>query len=433
MRDDAHGTVPSSAARWWLLLGYLAILVYALLAPFSFRWDAGFLAERAGRMLSPDTLTPGDAVDAVRNVLLLAGWGLLLVVTDRGHPRRRRIFLALGSGAAIGLTAEMLQLALPARTPTLLDAATNTAGAGLGALVADSARRAFRRGRDRPTALGAPAMALAVPYVLAVLAEAAFPLLRNAGSGGGSGGPLSRASWALQHFSWESVAVLPGLDFLLFLPAGFLLAAALWEVEATRGKAFEWAAAVGIGVAVLGEAIHAPLGTPLQVGPVLVHAAAFVSGAWLGVRLFPRWLRRRRGDRRIRDFLLAYAVVLALWRLRPFFPELDPGAIAAEFAPSRWSPLAALGARRELYSVSDVLRSFLLFVPVGVALAARERTGYRGRERRGLRAMAAVTALALILEGGQALVAGRFFDGTDLLVMAAGGAVAWSLARERRA
>lgn len=431
MRSEGRGNVRTSVARRGLLLGYLAILAFALLAPFSFRWDGGFLAERLGRLLSIGTLTPGDAVDAARNVLLLAGWGLLEVVTDAGRSRRRRVVAALAGGAAIGVTAELVQLALPPRIPSLLDASMNTAGAGLGALAADAARRALDRGRRRPTALGVPGYALAVPYVLALLLEAAFPLLRNEGAGLSSGGPLARTAWAIGHFSWESLTVLPVLDVFLFLPGGLLMGAALWEWSQTRERAAGLAAVCGVAVAVLGELLHAPLGVPIEVGPVLVHAGGFAVGAWLGVRLIPGWLRQRRGGERHRDVLGGFLLVLLLWRLRPFVPELDPAAIAAELSPSRWSPLSALGARRDLYSVSDVLRSFLLFAPVGAVLAARESAPRSGDRWGSLRSPGWILGLAFVLEAGQALVGARFFDGTDILVMAAGGVVAWSLVRAR--
>lgn len=423
------GADDADSSRAWARAGYLLLLAFALLSPLTFRWNGGFLADRVARLLSPGTLTPGDAVDAARNVLLLAGWGLLEVVTDSGRSRRRRVLAALSGGAAIGVTAEIVQLALPIRTPSLLDAAMNAAGAGLGALATDLSVRFLERWRRRPTALGVPAPALAGPYVLAVLLEAAFPLLRNEGASLGSGGPLARVAWSLEHFRWESIAVLPALDFALFLPAGFLTAVALWEADRTRDRAFAWAATCGVAVALLGELAHAPLGVPMQLGPVGMHAAGFVAGAWIGVRVFPRWLRDRRGAERVRDFLWAYVLVLAMWRLRPFVPELEPGAVAAELSLSRWSPLSALGARRDLYSVSDVLKSFLLFVPVGAALAARERAGSGPPARPVLRALGWILGLAFVFEAAQALVGGRFFDGTDLLVMAAGGAVAWAVTR----
>lgn len=408
------------------------VLGFALLSPLAFRWDAVFLADRLRGLLSPGALTPGDMVDAVRNVFLFAGWGLLEVATDRGGSTRRRAIRALAAGGAIGLTAELVQVALPERTPSLLDAAMNAGGAALGALAADASHRALERWRARPTALGVPAAVLAVPYALAVTLEAAFPLLRHEGPPGAYGGPLERARWALENLRWESLAVVPLLDVALFLPAGVLLTAAFREAGRDAEESFRRAAAVGAAVAVAGELAHAPLGRPMEAGPVLVHAAAVALGAWIAARGFPAWLRRR-GRARIRDVGWGYLLVLALWRLRPFIPELDPGALADEISPARWSPLSALGARRDLYTVSDVLRSFLLFVPVGslVAAAGRTRSGRRASSTR--RAVSLVLGIALAAEAGQIVVAGRFFDGTDMLVTAAGGLIAWAALRRSAA
>lgn len=416
-------------ARVWARAGYLAVLGFALLSPLAFRWDPGFLAGRLRGLLSPGALTPGDMVDAVRNVVLFAGWGLLEVVTDRGSSPRRRAFRALAGGAAIGLTAEIVQVALPERTPSLLDAAMNAGGAGLGALATDASRRALERWRGRPTALGVPAGVLAAPYALAVTVEAAFPLLRHEGEPGAYGGPFDRTRWALEDFGWESLAVVPLLDVALFLPAGVLLAAAFREAGSTGAAAFRRTAAVGVAVAVVGELAHAPLGRPIEAGPVLVHAGAVALGGWIAARRFPAWLRRRRQGGRVSWTLWGYLLVLALWRLRPFVPELDPAALADEISPSRWSPLSALGGRRDLYSVSDVLRSFLLFVPVGALVAAAGRLAQRRNGPSTLRAVACILGVALAAEAAQIVVAGRFFDGTDLLVTAAGGLVAWATLR----
>ncbi len=405
------------------------VLGFALLSPLAFRWDAGFLADRLRGLLSPGALTPGDMVDAVRNVVLFAGWGLLEVAADRGGSTRRRVVRALGGGAAIGLTAEIVQIAQPERVPSLLDAAMNAAGAGVGAWTTDASLRALRRWRGRPTALGVPSAVLAGPYTLAVTLEAAFPLLRHEGPPGAYGGPLERARWALENVRWESLAVVPLLDVALFLPAGVLLAAAFREAGRGPAGSFRRAAAVGAAVAVAGELAHAPLGRPIEAGPVLVHAAAVALGAWIAAQGFPAWLRRRRGRARTRDAAWGYLLVLAVWRLRPFVPELDPGALADELSPARWSPLSALAARRELYTVSDVLRSFLLFVPVGALVAAAGRTARGRRAPSTLRAVSVVLGVALAAEAGQIVVAGRFFDGTDMLVTAAGGLVAWATLR----
>lgn len=424
------GTEPrirTPGLRTWTRLAYLALLFLVLLAPFTFRLEAGYLLGRVGELLAPAALSTGDMVDAARNVLLLAGWGLLEVVTDDGRPRGRRVAAALTGGAAIGLTAELLQLGLPRRIPSLLDVATNAAGAGLGALGADLFERVAGRGDGERAGREIPAAALALPYALAILLEATFPLSREAARIS-SGGPLARAAWAMENFSWESAAVLPVFEFVLFLPAGFLLFAALHRAGARRGRALALAAGSGAALAVVGQLARAPLGEAVQLGPVLVHGLAVLLGAGIGAW----WLRGVGSELGSSDEQSAattatalYVGLLALWRLRPFVPDLDPAAITAELSLSRWSPVAALMSRGDLYVAADVLRSFALFLPLGILAGVADDRRAPSQASVGPDGIGAVVAVVLLLELGQAVVGERYFDGTDLVVTAAGGVLGW--------
>lgn len=437
-------------AHRWARVAYLALLAFALLSPFEVRLDLAFAA---GRLLGALdlSLSPADVVDGVRNLVLFAGWGLLWVTTGRTDaPYRRRILEALGTGVAVSVTAEAVQAFLPGRFPSLLDVVTNGLGAWGGAVAGLAAVRVLEVRREQPGLLGVPAYAVAAPYLAAVLAEAAFPLLRHVGPPGSHGGPLRRAAWSLEQLSWESLTVLPATDVLLFLPAGVMLVLALREIGVPRGKAVGWTAAAGAAVAVVGELVHAPLGRTIEVGPLLVHAAAVAGGGWLGVALLPDVGRAapadsepdrtgsegtepgrtgpaddERGRRRILQFLAGYGLLLFLWNARPFVPETDPGAMLSALSPGRWLPLEALGGRRDLYTVSDIFRNFLLFLPVGAVLAVRplQRSGP-------LRALGPAVILAVGVELVQVLVAVRFFDLTDALVSLAGAGVAWCLVRE---
>lgn len=416
-----------SAVRW-ARVGYLAVLAAALLAPFGFRWDPASVAGALREAVRP-TWTPADVVDAVRNLTLFAGWGLLWVTGRRRSSIRRLLLGAVGTGAVIGLAAEGIQLAVPGRTTSLLDVGTNAVGAGLGAVAALAVTRALneerRRPTLRPTLFGVPASAVAASYLGAAALEVAFPLLRHAGSPGRYGAPGERLAWSLDRVGWESLTVLPVTEGLLLLPAGFLCALALWERGFERPRAVRWTVGMGVALSVLGELVHGPLGRPMELGPMTVHAAAVAAGGWLaGSSWLPIAVRRSSGRGRTAGFLMGYAVVLALWSWRPFVPELDPGAIADQFAGGRWLPLGALRVRRDLFSVADVLRSFLLFVPLGAVLAVRplRRSGV-------LRGASPALCAALLLEFGQALVAGRFFDGTDVIVTGAGAGFAWFAVR----
>lgn len=409
----------------WARIAYAGLLAFVLLAPFEPRLDLAYAVGRLLRALEV-SLTPADVVDGVRNLVLFAGWGLLWVTTGRADvPARRRILGAVATGAAISVAAEGLQSFLPGRSPSLLDVTTNTLGAWGGAASGLAAVRALEGWRERPSLLGVPMYPVAGAYLAAVLAEAAFPLLRHVGPPGTHGGPLRRAAWSLERLSWESLAVLPLTDVFLFLPAGVLLALALRELRVPRSDALRWTAAAGLAVAVVGELVHAPLGRTMELGPALVHAAAVAGGGWLGLSVLAEPARTTPPRRRTLLFLAGYAPVLLLWIARPFVPETSPSALLEAMSPGRWLPLEALGGRRDLYTVSDIVRSFLLFLPVGAALAARPL-----RREGPLRGLAPVLYLAVGLELVQVLVAGRFFDLTDAIVCAAGAGVAWCLVKE---
>lgn len=325
------------------------------------------------------------------------------------------------TGALLSVTLELTQLFVPTRTTSLLDVVTNTTGSALGAVVALGLVAGARLQRRRRSYLGVPASHLAGAYCLAVAFEAAFPLMRS-GRPGVYGGPLGRLAWSLRHLDAGSLLHLPLLDALLFLPAGFLAVAAAVEGGMEYRRAAAWTAAGGAVLAVGGEAVHLLLAQPVVLGAVLVHAAAIGAGAWAAARRVPAMTRRWRGRSRVLLLLTAYAVVLALWTWRPFDLALPtPGS----FSWRRLLPMASLGARSDLYSVSDVTISFLLFVPVGSLLVA-----WPLRRDGPASGLLPVLVLSLSLEAGQVFVASRFVDVTDALVTFAGAAVAWTVMRE---
>jgi len=369
-------------------------------------------------------------VDAVRNVVLFAGWGLLWVLSAGHRPGRRRpdrwrtLAGAVLTGAAISVVLELTQLFVPTRTTSVLDVLTNTAGSLLGALAAVGLVTLARRQRTRRSFLGIPASHLALGYGIAVLFEASFPLMRS-GKPGAYGGPAARLAWSLRHLWLGTIGQLPLFDVLLFLPAGFLAVLALVEAGEGYGPAARWTALGGLAVAVVGEAAHLILAQPFVLGAIVVHAAAVAAGAWIAGHTVPAMTRRWRGRRRPILFLVAYMCVLALWSWRPFDLQLPASSVPGGLSWRRLLPMASLGMRADLYSVSDVTVSFFLFVPVGCVLAAWPP------RRRGLASgVLSAFGLALLLEAGQLFVASRFVDVTDALVTFAGAAVAWAVIRE---
>jgi len=399
----------------------VAILLLATLSPFVLRVPP----EGIGHLLAAAThrgFTPSDAVDAVRNVVLFAGWGLLWVMTARPGSARwgRPVLLATVTGALLSVTLELTQLLVPTRTTSLLDVLTNTAGSALGAVIALGLVAGARLQRRRRSYLGVPASHLAGAYGLATAFEAAFPLMRS-GRPGMYGGPAGRLAWSLRHLDPGSLLHLPLFDTLLFLPAGFLAVAAMVEGGMEYGRAAAWTATGGLVLALGGEAVHLFLAQPVVLGAVLVHAAAIGAGAWAAARHVPAMTRRWRGRSRALLLLAAYVVVLALWTWRPFDLALPSGGLSWR----RLLPMASQSARSDLYSVSDVAIAFLLFIPIGSLLAA-----WPLRREGPAAGLLPALALSLVLEAGQLLVASRFVDVTDALVTFAGAAVAWAVMRE---
>lgn len=403
----------------------MAILILATLTPFVIQMPEQGVGHLLLAALHP-RMTPKDMVDGVRNVVLFAGWGLLWVLSAR--PGRagttREIRGAVVSGASLSVTLELIQLFVPTRTTSILDVLTNTTGALLGAAAAVGLVVAARVQRRRRSFLGVPMSHVAIAYGIAIAFEATFPLMRS-GRPGTFGGPLTRFAWSLRHLAPGSLLHLPLFEALLFLPAGFLAAAALVEAGASYRDAARWTAVGGTALAVAGEAAHLFLAEPVVLGAVIVHAGAVAAGGWLAGWRLPAMTRSWHGRMRPLLFLAAYVIILALWTWRPFDLQVRPGALAHSISWRRLVPMASLDARSDLYTVSDVAVAFFLFVPVGIVLAA-----WPLKREGSLSGLLPAFVLAVALEAGQVFVAYRYVDITDAIETFAGAAVAWAVLRE---
>lgn len=444
--------------RWAARLGYVVVLAFATLT--SLRWDPdpGAVAERLQGMLRP-SVTARDAVDAARNLMLFAGWGLVWMLTSRTGQGWRPVVGAVASGAAASLTVEMVQLFSISRTASVLDLTTNTLGALAGAVILRLTVRSLEARRGRPALFGAPSLLLAGAYGAAVLGEALVPLFRQTPLSGVYGGPVQRLSAALDAFRWTSFADLPWGDVVLFLPAGFMAVAALMEEGRAPGRAAAWTAAIGLGAMVAVEGLRGVLALPIEGGAALLHGGSIAAGGLLAVPILGRLAtpvlhtrrpapggaspasrrtavdpahRRTSGPGgwrgseggRVRAFLAGWLVVLALWTLRPYVPETDLAVLASKLGTDWWVPLRFLGMRVDVFSVVDVVTRFFLFLPAGAVLAARPL-----RSGGSLGAVLPALYVAGLAELAQLFVAGRTLDGTDALVQAAGVLVGWALVR----
>ncbi|HEX5004971.1 MAG TPA: VanZ family protein [Gemmatimonadales bacterium] len=408
-------------ARLPARLAFLGLILLATLTALHLDTDPTHVAERLGRALHPG-IGASDAIDGIRNLALFAGWGVVWMATCGTGATRRHLLQALASGAAISLAVETLQLFSPVRNASLLDVATNTIGTAAGAAGFVILVQAATRLRGRQSFVGVPALILAGSYGLACFVEAAVPLFRQETVLGASGGPVARFAAVAAAFTINSLWDLPVEDFLLLLPAGVLVVAALVEAGASYPVAMRRTIALGSGLAILAELLHGPNGQPIVLGAVVVHAGAVGVGALLGARLLPDFSRSVRGPARPRLVLRGLAALIALWALRPWIPEILP--LAERLTDDWWVPLAALGGRMEVFSVADVVGPFFLYFPLGALLAV-----WPWRQRGWMAGLWPALWLALATEALQLFIQGRFVDVTDPLIQVSGAVVGWTIVR----
>lgn len=414
-----RGLTGSTLAR----LAYVGVLFLATQIPFGLDIDPTAIQTRLAGALDP-RITPKDAVDAVRNVALFAGWGVLWVVSSSTRSGWKIIARATASGALLSLTIETLQLLSATRNASVLDLVTNTSGSLVGALTIVALGVAVSASRGRRSFIGVPAFLFAGSYIGAVFVEALFPLFRRSTLPVVHGGPLARLAATFDRFELSSILTIPLFDLVLFLPAGALGVAALVELDWSYKGAAWLTVLAGLAFAALAEIGHGVVGQPIVLGAIASHSVGIALGAWMASHWLPGLSRRLRGPARPAALLMVYAAILLLWAWRPFLPELDPQAIAEQLSLRRLVPLQAHRPQVDLFSVADVATSFLLFFPLGSLLAVWPLR-LKGRWRHVLPAL----YLACLVELGQVLLEARFFDVTDVLIAGAASFIGWSLVR----
>ena len=420
MPDDLSRSL--DRARWPLRIAYLLILLLATLTNLGPAFDPAAAAARAGEAF--DTrLTPKDALDAVRNVVLFAGWGLVWMATAPAGATLRSLALAVGTGVAISVFVEFVQLFSDVRNASALDVLYNGAGAVIGAVVVVVAVRRLTRHRANRSFVGLPAALFAGGYGIVVLGEALIPLFRQHRLSVW-GDPLSRLAYSLRAFEPASFGVLPLSEIVLFLPAGFFLAAAIAEAGNGYRRSGWIAAVVGSILIVATEVIRGAASVAIPGGPIVVHVGSVAGGAAAAALLLPRITRRFRGAERPQLLFAVYAGIVLLWYLRPYIPETDPSVWFAQVTGRWWMPMAFATARMDLFSVIDVTHGFFLFLPVGGLLAVWpfRRTGPWSGIVPGI-------VLAVVVEASQVFVAGRTLALADMLIGAAGVWTGWVIVR----
>ena len=346
-------------------------------------------------------------------------------VTTATAPKLGRVIRrATLAGLALSTSVEALQTFSQLRRASILDVATNTAGAFVGAFGAALLIAATVRARGGRSYLGVPAFLGAGAYIVAIVCEAATPLFRSEPDRTVTGDPLTRLrvllDWSLPIQLWQ----IPWLDIPLYVPAGFLAVMLLHELGHDERRVWPLVAAGGVLLAVALEVGHGAAGISIRWEAAFTHVVALGTGAWAARMWLPRWSRRWLGAARARVAMGAYALLLVLWAWRPLLPRTSLSELKSQLALSQFIPLASVAVRADVFSAMHVVQQFFLYLPLGVLLAVwpLREAGRWARLRPAL-------LFALVLEAGHLVIAERLFDLTNVLLAWAGILWGWTVVR----
>ncbi|TNC98899.1 MAG: VanZ family protein [Gallionellaceae bacterium] len=132
--SELQATIRRSLLRRYLLVGYVLMIVYASLSPFSGWQEQGldFL-----EVLSSPIGQTYTAFDAITNCLAYLPLGMLLALTLRTYVAGwRSLFITVIGAMLLSLLLEYLQMYLPSRISSNADVLTNTFGALVGGMLA---------------------------------------------------------------------------------------------------------------------------------------------------------------------------------------------------------------------------------------------------------------------------------------------------------
>jgi glycopeptide antibiotics resistance protein len=409
--------------RLALLILWTIFIIYGTMFPFRFDLDAAEVRRKL-EVLSGSFGRPISRTDVVSNVLLFLPFGLLISshLERGGAGLGMTVGVAALGGLALSALVECVQLLLPSRVPSLVDLASNTAGAALGASLGwplirrawPSWSPALRRFLARRP-MAACAMATGMGLGLAGLApfdvsldlgdvKAALNRARPIPFGPPLRGPMPPAktwSGAVEGLTW---VLAHGLLTLALGEAG-------WRGPLVIPKAMALCGALSLGIG----------GSQLVISSRTVDMTSVliaVMGSMLGAIAVTRSPRREPRDWSAPAlWLWGVAVLLASWT-----PPILAGPSTWSLPPSRLVPFWVYSERTDVYALADLFNQVLGFIPLGALLAARDA---RGSLRR---ALLLGFGIGLVLEAGQITLADRTADITDALLAAYGAVLgAWLL------
>lgn len=370
------------------------------------------------------SLHAADIVDAARNLLLFAGFGVVWILgTSSRRPWADTLRVTLW-GFAVSVAVETVQLLSGYRIASINDVTTNTIGALLGALLITLLTTSLRRSRARPSWAGIPMWSVCLPFLVAEAAEMFAPIYRHEMNPGAGGSLFARLLNALHYVRPFSTHTVSYADMALFWPAGVLAVAMLMEWGIGRRIAGIVVMAGGGALSVAMELAHGVAGQPIELSAIAGHTASIAIGALIGWHFLGPIVARVQGRRRAALLLAAYALLLVGWGWRPFEPRLSLADIRIQLGYRHFIPLRVLGSSQDFFGVMEVAEQFFLYLPLGFLLAV-----WPLRRHGRMAHMLPALWLATVLEVGQLFVQSRNFDVTDLLTESAAILIAYIVAR----
>ncbi|MEO9046224.1 MAG: VanZ family protein [Gemmatimonadaceae bacterium] len=407
-------------------LAYFAIILVATLSNLHFDPSLADVPFRLHRALD---ISPhmSDAIDAVRNIVLFAGLGVVWIATSRLSKPVSTLLAVTLISLLLSSCVETLQLFSPIRNSSIIDVTTNTLGGFFGGLATLGVFSVVHAGARRKTYIGMPAILFAASYGLGTVMEAFMPLFRQdllPQLGGSIPARIGRAIDAIQISSIGQIAF---TDVFIFLPAGVFGAAALMESGLSGPVAATVVVVIAALVYPLVEVVHGVVALPIILGAALTHVVAASLGALIAALFAFQFTRRFPIRRRAGLVAAAYSLVIMVWSWRPFRLDISMSSMAEQFTSDHIIPLQALAARGDLFSVTDVIAQGVIFFPLGALLAVWPVA------RKGVfRGVLPALYLSIILEVGKIPISDRFMDVTHILIQSAGASVGFLLLRRMR-
>jgi VanZ family protein len=364
-------------ARWRpnlalsLLLLWGLFIVYATTLPFEFSASVEMAQARLHRLwLRP--LSGGSWPDVYSNIFLFLPWGLLLAIwqAGRGTNYVTTVAVALLSGAVFSGFVEFLQLFSITRFTSFVDLVTNTFGATVGSVIAWPLARwvgPVALVRFRRIVAGHPltlcAVATAAGFALAGVAPFHIDLTKDGMEAAvGRFRPVPFGP-SLKSLSSPAKPWLWAAELLAWILAGGVFAMAARESRRERARLYLESVGCALGVSIAIESLQFLIpGRDVDMTSIVLALVGSAIGATAVVRSAPGSLR---GWIPAAIAIWAVAAALVLWS-PPRFAWPEPPYLQAE----RFVPFWSYFDSRTLDDLADVVAQVVLFVPLGVLLAA---------------------------------------------------------------